>query len=69
MMVILGAVAIPGLPWPRIRKCAAGGAITTNFLAATAQDLEKTVAQPIEEQLVASMASSTIFRAAPTTAR
>jgi hydrophobe/amphiphile efflux-1 (HAE1) family protein len=53
MMVILGAVAIPGLPvaaYPEVVPPVVQ--ITTNFLGGNAQDLEKTVAQPIEEQLV-----------------
>src|SRR6266849_1048862 len=53
IIVILGAVAIPGLPIasfpevvpPQIQ-------ITANYLGGNAHDLEKTVAQPIEEQLV-----------------
>src|ERR1017187_9481241 len=53
MMVILGAVAIPNLPvaaYPEVVPPVVQ--ITTNFLGGNAQDLEKTVAQPIEEQLV-----------------
>jgi HAE1 family hydrophobic/amphiphilic exporter-1 len=53
VMVILGAVAIPGLPvaaYPEVVPPVVQ--ITTNFLGGSAQDLEKTVAQPIEEQLV-----------------
>jgi len=53
MMVILGAVAIPSLPvaaYPEVVPPVVQ--ITTNFLGGNAQDLEKTVAQPIEEQLV-----------------
>ena len=53
MMVILGAVAIPGLPvaaYPEVVPPVVQ--ISTNFLGGNAQDLEKTVAQPIEEQLV-----------------
>lgn len=53
LIIILGAVAIPGLPIasfpevvpPQIQ-------VTANYLGGNAQDLEKTVAQPIEEQLV-----------------
>src|SRR5829696_8710253 len=53
LVIILGAVAIPGLPIaafpevvpPQIQ-------ITATYLGGNAQDLEKTVAQPIEEQLV-----------------
>jgi hydrophobe/amphiphile efflux-1 (HAE1) family protein len=53
VMVILGAVAIPSLPvaaYPEVVPPVVQ--ITTNFLGGNAQDLEKTVAQPIEEQLV-----------------
>src|SRR5208283_2736212 len=53
VMVILGAVAIPNLPeaaYPEVVPPVVQ--ITTNFLGGNAQDLEKTVAQPIEEQLV-----------------
>ena len=53
IIIILGAVAIPTLPIasfpevvpPQIQ-------ITATYLGGNAQDLEKTVAQPIEEQLV-----------------
>ena len=53
VMVILGAVAIPSLPvaaYPEVVPPVVQ--ISTNFLGGNAQDLEKTVAQPIEEQLV-----------------
>src|SRR5208283_4995568 len=53
VMVILGAVAIPNLPvaaYPEVVPPVVQ--ITTNFLGGNALDLEKTVAQPIEEQLV-----------------
>ncbi len=53
VMVILGAVAIPNLPvaaYPEVVPPVVQ--ITTNFLGGNAQDLEKTVAEPIEEQLV-----------------
>ena len=53
VIVILGAVAIPGLPiaaYPQVVPPAVQ--ITANYLGGNAQDLEKTVAQPIEEQLV-----------------
>jgi multidrug efflux pump len=54
VIVILGAVAIPNLPLasypevvPPVEQISAG------YLGGNAQDLEKTVAQPIEEQLFA----------------
>ncbi|MCU1232154.1 MAG: transporter, hydrophobe/amphiphile efflux family [Candidatus Solibacter sp.] len=53
VIVILGAVAIPGLPisaYPQVVPPAVQ--ITATFLGGNAQDLEKTVSQPIEEQLV-----------------
>lgn len=53
VMVILGVVAIPGLPvasYPEIVPPVVQ--ITTSYLGGNAQDIEKTVAQPIEEQLV-----------------
>src|SRR5690242_19715617 len=53
VIIILGAVAIPGLPisaYPQVVPPAVQ--ITANYLGGNAQDLEKTVAQPIEEQLV-----------------
>src|SRR5215831_5431170 len=52
--VILGAVAIPNLPiatYPEVVPPVVQ--ITANFRGANAQDLERTVAQPIEQQLVA----------------
>jgi hydrophobe/amphiphile efflux-1 (HAE1) family protein len=51
--VILGAAAIPNLPiasYPEVVPPVVQ--ITANYLGGNAQDLEKTVAQPIEEQLV-----------------
>jgi multidrug efflux pump len=53
VIVILGAVAIPGLPvasYPEVVPPVVQ--ITTTYLGGNAQDLEKTVAQPIEEQLI-----------------
>ena len=53
VIVILGSVAIPGLPisaYPQVVPPAVQ--ITANYLGGNATDLEKTVAQPIEEQLV-----------------
>ncbi|MEO8597708.1 MAG: multidrug efflux RND transporter permease subunit [Candidatus Solibacter sp.] len=53
VIIILGAVAIPGLPisaYPQVVPPAVQ--ITANYLGGNASDLEKTVAQPIEEQLV-----------------
>src|SRR3982750_1008346 len=53
IIVILGAVAIPTLPiaaFPQVVPPQIQ--ITANYLGGNAQDLEKTVAQPIEEQLV-----------------
>ncbi len=53
VIVLLGAVAIPSLPiaaYPEVVPPAV--TITANYLGGSAQDLEKTVAQPIEEQLV-----------------
>ena len=53
VMVILGAVAIPNLPvaaYPEVVPPVVQ--ISTNFLGGNAQDIEKTVAQPIEDQLV-----------------
>src|SRR6266404_1661188 len=53
VIVILGAVAIPSLPisaYPQVVPPQVQVAAT--FLGGNAQDLEKTVAQPIEEQLV-----------------
>src|SRR3954464_11809161 len=53
VIIILGAVAIPGLPisaYPQVVPPSVQ--ITANYLGGNATDLEKTVAQPIEEQLV-----------------
>lgn len=53
VIVILGAVAIPNLPiatYPEVVPPVVQ--ITANYLGGNAADLEKTVAQPIEEQLV-----------------
>src|SRR3954449_13239998 len=53
IIIILGAVAIPGLPisaYPQVVPPSVQ--ITANYLGGNATDLEKTVAQPIEEQLV-----------------
>ncbi len=53
VIVILGAVAIPSLPvaaYPEVVPPVVQ--ITANYLGGNAQDLEKTVAQPIEEQLI-----------------
>src|SRR5215813_2861556 len=53
VIVILGAVAIPGLPisaYPQVVPPQVQ--VTATYLGGNAQDLEKTVAQPIEEQLV-----------------
>jgi len=53
VIVILGAVAVPGLPvasYPEVVPPIVQ--ITTNYLGGNSQDLEKTVAQPIEEQLI-----------------
>ena len=53
VIVILGAVAIPNLPIAAIPQVVPPQVqITANYLGGNAQDLEKTVAQPIEEQLV-----------------
>src|ERR1044071_651500 len=52
VMVILGAVAIPNLPvatYPEVVPPVVQ--ITANYLGGNSIDLEKTVAQPIEEQL------------------
>src|SRR6516225_87535 len=54
VMVMLGAAAIPNLPiatYPEVVPPVVQ--ITANFRGANAQDLEGTVAQPIEQQLVA----------------
>src|SRR5688572_19397593 len=53
IIVILGAVAIPSLPiaaFPQVVPPQIQ--VTATYLGGNAQDLEKTVAQPIEEQLV-----------------
>src|SRR3954453_210451 len=53
VIITLGGVAIPGLPisaYPQVVPPAVQ--ITANYRGGNAQDLEKTVAQPIEEQLV-----------------
>src|ERR1022692_1383616 len=53
VIVILGAVAVPNLPiatYPEVVPPVVQ--ITAVFLGGNAIDLEKTVAQPIEEQLV-----------------
>src|SRR5262245_12375730 len=53
VIVILGAVAIPGLPisaYPQVVPPQVQ--VTATYLGGNAQDLEKTVSQPIEEQLV-----------------
>jgi hydrophobe/amphiphile efflux-1 (HAE1) family protein len=53
VIIILGAVAIPGLPisaYPQVVPPSVQ--VTASYLGGNAQDLEKTVAQPIEEQLV-----------------
>src|SRR5215471_3659056 len=53
VIVILGAVAIPGLPisaYPQVVPPQVQ--VTATYLGGNAEDLEKTVSQPIEEQLV-----------------
>jgi len=53
VIVILGAVTIPNLPiaaYPQVVPPQVQ--VIANYLGGNAQDLEKTVAQPIEEQLV-----------------
>jgi hydrophobe/amphiphile efflux-1 (HAE1) family protein len=53
VIVILGAVSIPNLPvaaYPEVVPPVVQ--ITANYLGGNAQDLEKTVAQPIEDQLI-----------------
>src|SRR6476620_8098894 len=53
VIVILGGVAIPQLPiaaYPQVVPPQVQ--VIANYLGGNAQDLEKTVAQPIEEQLV-----------------
>ncbi len=54
VIVILGAAAVPNLPvatYPEVVPPVVQ--ITANFRGANAQDLERTVAQPIEQQLIA----------------
>jgi multidrug efflux pump len=53
VIVLLGAVAIPSLPiaaYPQVVPPQVQ--VVANYLGGNAQDLEKTVAQPIEEQLI-----------------
>ena len=53
VIVILGAVALPTLPvasYPEVVPPVVQ--ITASYLGGNSQDLEKTVAQPIEEQLI-----------------
>src|SRR5919205_4515198 len=53
IIIILGAVAIPTLPiaaFPQVVPPQIQ--VTATYLGGNAQDLEKTVSQPIEEQLV-----------------
>src|SRR5664279_1380213 len=53
VIVILGAVAVPSLPvasYPEVVPPVVQ--VSTSYLGGNAQDLEKTVAQPIEEQLI-----------------
>jgi hydrophobe/amphiphile efflux-1 (HAE1) family protein len=53
VIVILGAVAVPNLPvasYPEVVPPVVQ--ISAGYLGGNAQDLEKTVAQPIEEQLI-----------------
>src|ERR1700733_7816376 len=53
VIVILGGVAIPSLPiatYPEVVPPSVQ--VTATYLGGNAEDLEKTVAQPIEEQLV-----------------
>ncbi len=53
VIVILGSVAIPNLPiatYPEVVPPVVQ--ITANYLGGNSEDLEKTVAQPIEEQLI-----------------
>ncbi len=52
IIVILGAVAIPNLPVATFPEVVPPSVqITANYLGSNALDLEKTVAEPIEEQL------------------
>src|SRR5437764_2863286 len=53
VIILLGAVTIPSLPiaaYPQVVPPQVQ--VVANYLGGNAQDLEKTVAQPIEEQLV-----------------
>lgn len=53
IIVLLGAISVPSLPvasYPQVVPPQIQ--VTANYLGGNAQDLEKTVAQPIEEQLV-----------------
>src|ERR1700688_1266413 len=53
VIVLLGAVSIPNLPvatYPEVVPPVVQ--ITANYRGGNSQDLEKTVAQPIEQQLV-----------------
>src|SRR6202142_4504181 len=53
VIVILGAAAVPNLPvasYPEVVPPVVQ--VSTSYLGGNAQDLEKTVAQPIEEQLI-----------------
>ena len=53
VIVILGVVTIPNLPianYPEVVPPVVQ--ISANYLGGNAQDLEKTVTQPIEEQLI-----------------
>ena len=53
IVILLGAVTIPSLPiaaYPQVVPPQVQ--VVANYLGGNAQDLEKTVAQPIEEQLV-----------------
>lgn len=53
LIIILGAVAIPTLPIASFPEVVPPQVqITASYLGGNSQDLEKTVAQPIEEQLV-----------------
>src|SRR5258705_5442705 len=54
VIVILGAAAVPNLPVPTYPEVVPPVVqITANFRGANAQDLERTVAQPIQQQLIA----------------
>src|SRR5436309_16127458 len=53
VIILLGAVSIPSLPiaaYPQVVPPQVQ--VVANYLGGNSQDLEKTVAQPIEEQLV-----------------